>query len=48
PRPSCVTLDKLLYLSNPHCRCQRRSFLRCQGRGLELNPDTCRCRKLRR
>ncbi|ELK13398.1 Vascular endothelial growth factor B [Pteropus alecto] len=30
------------------CRCRRRSFLRCQGRGLELNPDTCRCRKLRR
>ncbi|KAL0626717.1 Vascular endothelial growth factor B [Plecturocebus cupreus] len=24
------------------CRCRRRSFLRCQGRGLELNPDTCR------
>uniref|UniRef100_A0A8B9X2R9 Platelet-derived growth factor (PDGF) family profile domain-containing protein n=1 Tax=Bos mutus grunniens TaxID=30521 RepID=A0A8B9X2R9_BOSMU len=36
PRPLC-----------PRCP-QRRHFLRCQGRGLELNPDTCRCRKLRR
>ncbi|KAF6107035.1 vascular endothelial growth factor B [Phyllostomus discolor] len=51
PRPLCPRCPQRRQRPDPrtcHCRCRRRSFLRCQGRGLELNPDTCRCRKLRK
>ncbi|XP_037694084.1 vascular endothelial growth factor B isoform X2 [Choloepus didactylus] len=51
PRPLCPPCSQRRQRPDPRtcrCHCRRRSFLRCQGRGLELNPDTCRCRKLRR
>nr|XP_036851208.1 vascular endothelial growth factor B isoform X1 [Manis javanica] len=51
PRPLCPRCLQHRQRPDPQtcrCHCRRRSFLRCQGRGLELNPDTCRCRKLRR
>ncbi|XP_021120340.1 vascular endothelial growth factor B isoform X2 [Heterocephalus glaber] len=51
PRPLCPRCSQRRQHPDPwtcHCRCRRHSFLRCQGWGLELNPDTCRCRKLRR
>ncbi|XP_059959905.1 vascular endothelial growth factor B isoform X1 [Mesoplodon densirostris] len=44
PRPLCPRCPQRRQRPDPrtcHCRCRRRSFLRCQGRGLELNPDTC-------
>ncbi|XP_036273251.1 vascular endothelial growth factor B isoform X7 [Pipistrellus kuhlii] len=51
PRPLCPRCTQHRQRPDPRtcrCRCRRRSFFRCQGRGLELNPDTCRCRKLRK
>ncbi|XP_078197412.1 vascular endothelial growth factor B isoform X8 [Callithrix jacchus] len=51
PRPLCPRCTQRHWRPDHRtcrCRCRRRSFFRCQGRGLELNPDTCRCRKLRR
>ncbi|XP_039715999.1 vascular endothelial growth factor B isoform X10 [Pteropus medius] len=44
PRPLCPRCTQRRQRPDPRtcrCRCRRRSFLRCQGRGLELNPDTC-------
>ncbi|XP_055466557.1 vascular endothelial growth factor B isoform X2 [Psammomys obesus] len=51
PRTLCPRCAQRRQRPDPRtcrCRCRRRSFLRCQGRGLELNPTTCRCRKLRK
>ncbi|KAL4697397.1 hypothetical protein H8959_003095 [Pygathrix nigripes] len=45
PRTLCPRCTQRHQRPDPRtcrCRCRRRSFLRCQGRGLELNPDTCR------
>ncbi|XP_074129484.1 vascular endothelial growth factor B isoform X1 [Sminthopsis crassicaudata] len=50
-RPQCPRCAQRRQRPDPRtctCRCRRRSLLRCQGRGLEFNPDTCRCKKLRR
>ncbi|XP_074087275.1 vascular endothelial growth factor B isoform X2 [Macrotis lagotis] len=51
PRPQCPRCVQRRQRPDPRtctCRCRQRSLLRCQGRGLEFNPDTCRCKKLRR
>uniref|UniRef100_A0A5F8HL00 Vascular endothelial growth factor B n=1 Tax=Monodelphis domestica TaxID=13616 RepID=A0A5F8HL00_MONDO len=45
PRPKCPRCVQRRQRPDPRtcaCRCRRRSLLRCQGRGLEFNPDTCR------